>query len=93
MDWMAEKPDILSEEWNAILQNATQSPRFLWRSAAGDAKFVLETKVNYKQHKNTKLSSLLTMDPETANRLHALDRVHTYTSLHVGHLGDGFGNI
>jgi len=85
MDWMSEKPEILSEEWNAILQNATQKPRFLWRSAAADAKFVLDTQVKFNGKTST-LKSLLTMDNETANRLHVLDRVHTYTSLHLGKL-------
>jgi S-adenosylmethionine-diacylglycerol 3-amino-3-carboxypropyl transferase len=85
MDWMAEKPDLLSEEWNAILKNANETPRFLWRSAAGDAQFVLETDVHHKGEKR-KLKQILNMDPETANRLHQLDRVHTYTSLHVGKL-------
>jgi len=85
MDWMAEKPDLLSEEWNAILKNSTATPRFLWRSAAGDAQFVLETDVTHKGEKR-KLKQILDMDRETANRLHQLDRVHTYTSLHVGKL-------
>jgi S-adenosylmethionine-diacylglycerol 3-amino-3-carboxypropyl transferase len=85
MDWMADKPDALSEEWNSILQNATEKPRFLWRSAAADAKFVLDTKVKYNG-KTASLGSLLTMDNETAKRLHAKDLVHTYTSLHLGKL-------
>jgi len=85
MDWMAEKPALLSEEWNAILANATENPKFLWRSAAEDGEFVLATKVTQKG-KQTVLKDILDMDTETANRLHALDRVHTYTSLHVGQL-------
>jgi len=82
---MAEKPELLTEEWNEILRNGTESPQFLWRSAAPDPDFVLDTDVTYKGQK-TKLRSLIELDPETANRLHALDRVHTYTSLHVGKL-------
>jgi S-adenosylmethionine-diacylglycerol 3-amino-3-carboxypropyl transferase len=30
MDWMAEKPELLTEEWNAILKNATKDPKILW---------------------------------------------------------------
>jgi len=85
MDWMAEKPELLTEEWNEILRNATDSPKFLWRSAAPDADFVLDTDVTHEGQK-TKLRSIIDLDPETTNRLHALDRVHTYTSLHVGKL-------
>jgi len=85
MDWMSEKPDLLSDEWNAILANATQKPKFLWRSASSDGEFVLATQVTHKG-KEKVLKDLLEMDPDTANRLHALDRVHTYTSLHVGQL-------
>jgi len=85
MDWMAEKPSLLTEEWNSILAAATEKPKFLWRSAAEDADFVLATKVTHKG-KQTTLKEIITMDPDTANRLHALDRVHTYTSLHVGQL-------
>jgi len=85
MDWMAEKPELLTEEWNAILKNATKNPKFLWRSAAQDAEFVLNTKVTYKG-KQTELRSVLEMDVDTATRLHVLDRVHTYTSLHIASL-------
>jgi len=85
MDWMAEKPALLTEEWNAIFANATEKPKFLWRSAAADGEFVLATKVTYKG-KQTTVKNLVELDPEGADRLHALDRVHTYTSLHVGHL-------
>jgi len=85
MDWMVEKPDILTDEWNAIFENATQNPKFLWRSAAPDTEFVLDTKVTY-QGKNTQLRDVLEMDQETAVRLHALDRVHTYSSLHIAAL-------
>jgi len=85
MDWMADKPDILSEEWNAILSNATEKCKFLWRSAAHNADFVLGTKVMFKD-KQSHLQELLEMDVDTAQQLHPLDRVHTYTSLHVGML-------
>jgi len=85
MDWMAEKPGILSEEWNAILSNATENCKFLWRSAAHNADFVLGTNVMFKD-KKVQLQDLLDMDIDTAQQLHPLDRVHTYTSMHVGML-------
>jgi len=85
MDWMAEKPELLTEEWNALLKNATKDTKFLWRSAAQDAEFVLNTKIKHKG-KQTELRDVLEMDVDTATRLHVLDRVHTYTSLHIASL-------
>jgi len=85
MDWMVDKPELLTEEWNEILSNATRDPKFLWRSAAPDAEFVLDTSVTYKG-KQTQLRDILEMDVDTAARLHVLDRVHTYTSMHLGYL-------
>jgi len=85
MDWMVDKPELLTEEWNEILSNATKDPKFLWRSASPDAEFVLDTTVTYKG-KQTQLRDLLEMDVDTATRLHVLDRVHTYTSLHIANL-------
>jgi len=85
MDWMAEKPDLLSEEWEAILRNSTKNPKFLWRSAAADANFVLKTSVT-KNGKKVKLEDVLEVDDDVSARLHPLDRVHTYTSMHVATL-------
>jgi len=85
MDWMAGKPEILTDEWNAIISNAAKNPKFLWRSAAADASFVLDTKLTY-QGKDVQLRDILDLDEETAERLNALDRVHTYPSLHIAAL-------
>jgi len=83
MDWMAEKPELLEEEWAAILKVATENAQVLWRSAAEDSTFVLDTKVTCKG-KETSLSDVIKMDLDIPARLHQLDRVHTYTSMHVG---------
>jgi len=85
MDWMAEKPELLAQEWNVLLKNATKDPKFLWRSAAKDAEFVLNTNVTYEGEQR-ELRDVLEMDVDTATRLHPLDRVHTYTSLHIATL-------
>lgn len=82
MDWMANHPNLLSEEWNEILAHSTEKTKILWRSASSNADFVLNTKVHYKGS-DTQLSEILDCDEELANRLHPLDRVHTYTSLHI----------
>eukprot|EP01120_Amphizonella_sp_Union-15-10_P010870 TRINITY_DN4506_c0_g1_i1.p1 TRINITY_DN4506_c0_g1~~TRINITY_DN4506_c0_g1_i1.p1 ORF type:complete len:417 (-),score=63.87 TRINITY_DN4506_c0_g1_i1:57-1307(-) len=82
MDWMLHHPDVLEEEWNAILDHANQDTTFLWRSAAPDANFVLKTNVLYKGEKTT-LNEILELKEDLSDRLHKLDRVHTYTSLHI----------
>jgi S-adenosylmethionine-diacylglycerol 3-amino-3-carboxypropyl transferase len=86
MDWMAEKPELLTEEWTEILKNATKNPKFLWRSAAADAEFVLRTKIKNRHQKDVQLADILDVDEELVAKLHPLDRVHTYTSLHVATL-------
>jgi len=85
MDWMAEKPELLTEEWMEILKNTSPKPKFLWRSASADAQFVLRTKIQYKG-KNVQLKNILDVDEDLCARLHPLDRVHTYTSFHVATL-------
>jgi S-adenosylmethionine-diacylglycerol 3-amino-3-carboxypropyl transferase len=85
MDWMAEKPALLTEEWEAILKNSTKNPKFLWRSAAADANFVLKTTVSNKG-KKVPLQDILEVDEDISARLHPQDRVHTYTSMHVATL-------
>jgi len=85
MDWMAGQPEVLAEEWTEILRNATKNPKFLWRSAASNSDFVLNTKVSF-EGETKPLRNVLEMNEELAGRLHPLDRVHTYTSLHIASL-------
>jgi len=86
MDWMAEQPSVLTEEWEAILNNSTKNAKFLWRSAAlTDHNFVLRTAVKEKG-KLVQLQDILDVDEKLSARIHPLDRVHTYTSMHVATL-------
>jgi len=85
MDWMAEKPELLTEEWTEILENASHKPKFLWRSASADGQFVLRTKIQH-EGKNVQLKDILDVNEDLCARLHPLDRVHTYASLHVATL-------
>jgi len=85
MDWMAEAPHILSEEWNQILANSTDDARYLWRSASETTSFVGETAVTYKG-KNTTVANLMEYHQTLAEKLHKVDRVHTYTSFYIAHL-------
>jgi len=86
MDWMAEKPQLLTEEWTEILKNVNENPKFLWRSAASNADFVLQTNVNRGHDSPLPLKDILEVDEALSARLHPLDRVHTYTSLYVASL-------
>jgi len=85
MDWMAEAPHILSEEWEQILLNSTDDARYLWRSASETTAFVGDTTVTYKGNKTT-VSKLMEYHQDLADKLHKLDRVHTYTSFFIAHL-------
>jgi len=83
MDWLADTRSVLQEEWQAIVNHASDDARFLWRSASHKAQFVTDTKVNYR-NENTTVGDILQFDVEKAERLHQIDRVHTYTSFHIG---------
>jgi len=85
MDWMATNPDPLQKEWNAILSRAPENARFLWRSASETAEFVGETEIEY-QGKHQKVRDVLQYNTALANKLHALDRVHTYAGFFIADL-------
>jgi len=83
MDWMSENPKALAAEWQAILDHSNEEEtRYLWRSASLKPDFVAKTKVNY-QGKDTTVGDILEFNDDLAQRLHKLDRVHTYTSFSV----------
>jgi len=83
MDWMAENPKALSAEWQQTLEHSSpKGARYLWRSASATPDFVLETKVKV-QDKDVTLREILELNTELSERLHKLDRVHTYTSFWI----------
>jgi len=86
MDWLAFRPEALAAEWDAILQNAAEKTRILWRSGGLRTEYIDPVKVNYKG-KDTTLGEILTFDKEQAAELHKLDRVHTYGSFYIADLG------
>lgn len=85
MDWMADKPMLLRDEWQEIVENCTDNAQFLWRSAATKTDFVTDTVVYHKGRKTT-IGEICDFDRPMADRLHAIDRVHTYTSFHIAKL-------
>jgi len=83
MDWMSENPAALSAEWQQILDHSSPSGvRYLWRSASATPDFVCATKVKVDDQETT-VGKLIQLNTDLSERLHKLDRVHTYTSFWI----------
>jgi S-adenosylmethionine-diacylglycerol 3-amino-3-carboxypropyl transferase len=72
MDWLAQRPRLLEEEWGGIFRMAGPGARVIFRSGGRDELFL-------------PLSVLrrLRFERERAEALHRLDRVGTYASFHI----------
>ncbi len=75
MDWLAERPRLLEEEWELILACAASGARAIFRSGAHDASFLPAS-----------ITGRLAFERERATALHARDRVGTYGSFHIARL-------
>jgi len=85
MDWMSNSPKDLSEEWEEMIDHSAEGAKFLWRSASAEASYVGETKVK-RGDSIVPVKDMLEYDYRLADKLHALDRVHTYASFFVADL-------
>ncbi|RPI84826.1 MAG: DUF3419 family protein [Planctomycetaceae bacterium] len=86
MDWMSTwRIDLLREEWQALIDRAAPQARFLWRSGGTQTDFVDPLRVNFRG-REAAVGDLLSYDRELANRLHPLDRVHTYGCFSIARL-------
>jgi S-adenosylmethionine-diacylglycerol 3-amino-3-carboxypropyl transferase len=86
MDWLSTQGNnLLQKEWQASLHRARTGAMFLWRSGGSVVDFVDPISVEFGG-RTRKVGDLLTYDMATANRLHPLDRVHTYGSFHIAKL-------
>jgi S-adenosylmethionine-diacylglycerol 3-amino-3-carboxypropyl transferase len=85
MDWMAKHPESLAEEWQEIMDHSTPDARYLWRSAAKETGFVNDTPITVSGKKTT-VGQVLKFNRKLAEKLHMEDRVHTYSSFHIGDL-------
>lgn len=86
MDWLSTfKYGALVSEWQAIVDRAAPKSRVLFRSGGLKVEFVdpIEVKVNGTR---TRLGEMLSYQKEKAERLHAVDRVHTYGSFYIADL-------
>ena len=75
MDWLAESPRLLEEEWGRIFASARPGARVIFRSGGTDARFL-----------PVSVARRLVFDADRASLLHLQDRVGTYGSFHIGHL-------
>ena len=86
MDWLYEKyPELLTAEWQSIINRSAPETRILWRSAALSVDFVDPLEVT-AAGKQVRLGDLLKYDTELAEKLHVNDRVHTYGSFYIADL-------
>lgn len=86
MDWMGSAyPRHLAEEWHWLMHRARPGARVLFRSGAREPGF-LDMPVS-SAGESRPMRDWLRFDRDLADRLHPLDRVHTYSSFHIGDLG------
>jgi S-adenosylmethionine-diacylglycerol 3-amino-3-carboxypropyl transferase len=78
MDWLCEHLfPLLEAEWQAIVDRAAPDTRLIWRSGGFNTDFVDQVRVRVDGRERP-TRELLVYDRELADRLHPLDRVHTY---------------
>jgi S-adenosylmethionine-diacylglycerol 3-amino-3-carboxypropyl transferase len=75
MDWMAQRPALLADEWQRIFAAAAPGARIIFRSGAADPSFLPGD-----------VRERLRFDRERAQALHLRDRVGTYGSFHIAHV-------
>lgn len=86
MDWLSSKFfHLLESEWQALVDNATETARVIWRSGGLRTDFVDRVKVNHGGVKR-EIGELLSYNTKLATELHTKDRVHTYGSFYIANL-------
>lgn len=91
MDWLSTyRYPLLVSEWQAIMDRAADKARVLFRSGGMKVEFVDPIPVQVNGRERT-VGEFLTYNRELAERLHAIDRVHTYGSFYIADLDKGRG--
>ncbi|GHT35626.1 S-adenosylmethionine--diacylglycerol 3-amino-3-carboxypropyl transferase [Planctomycetales bacterium] len=86
MDWLSHHLyDALVSEWDAILKQASDNTKIIWRSGGLRTEYI-DTVPAAWNGEQKQLGSILTMHPELSSELHKLDRVHTYGSFYIADL-------
>jgi S-adenosylmethionine-diacylglycerol 3-amino-3-carboxypropyl transferase len=89
MDWLSDHYfPLLESEWQAILNRAAPNTRILWRSGGLRTDFINDVTVRHNGQ-SVLLPELLKFNTDLAQRLHQLDRVHTYGSFYIADLVGG----
>ncbi len=83
MDWMSTyHPAALNEEWDAILDRATDDARLIFRSAHASPSYLDSVRVGQGTNRRPVTESLR-FHRELAQDLQQQDRVHTYAGFHI----------
>jgi len=86
MDWLSDKFfPLLESEWQAIVDRAAPGSRIIWRSGGLRTDFIDQVQIR-RDDRLVRLNELLTYRTELSDRLHPLDRVHTYGSFYIADL-------
>ena len=86
MDWLSDRLfPLLESEWQAIVDRAAPGTRMIWRSGGFNTDFVNDVRVTVAGQPR-RAGELLQYHTDLANRLHPLDRVHTYGSFSIADL-------
>jgi len=83
MDWLSTfKFALLESEWQAIVDRAAPQARVMYRSGGMKVEYVepIRVKVNGQEKR---VGELVTYNTELAEKLHEVDRVHTYGSFYI----------
>lgn len=86
MDWLSQSSqEKLQQEWQGIVDQASDQTRILFRSGAFQVEYLDDLPVLYRG-KQRLLQNLLKYDTKLADELHPRDRVQTYGSFYIADL-------
>ncbi len=86
MDWLSQSMGKkLQQEWQSIVDKASNQARILFRSGAFQVEYLDELLVMYRGEEQL-LENLLTYNTKLADQLHPQDRVQTYGSFYIADL-------
>lgn len=86
MDWLSDRLfPLLESEWQAIVDRAAPGTRMIWRSGGFNTDFVNDVRITVAGQPR-RAGDVLHYHTELANRLHPLDRVHTYGHFSIADL-------
>ena len=86
MDWLSNRfYHLLESEWEAILNQATDGARFIWRSGGLQTDFVNRACIQF-DGRSREVGELLSFNRSLADDLHSRDRVHTYGSFYIANM-------